>query len=115
VLLPNTVLTVLRGCPRSHARQGWEGLTGAILAAVAAKPEPVVFLLWGVYAQEQARGHGVDPSRHIVLASTHPSPRSARRATRSVPAFVGSAPFRRANEEVKARGLPCIEWDLTAP
>lgn len=115
VLLLNPVLTVRRGCPRSHAHRGWEELTGAILAAVAAKPEPIVFLLWGAHAQEQARGHGVYASPHIVLASTHPSPLSARRATRSVPAYIGSAPFRRANEELKARGLPRIEWDLAAP
>lgn len=115
VLLLNTILTVRRGCPGSHARRGWEGLTGAIVAAVAAKPEPIVFLLWGAHAQEQARDHGVDGSRHIVLASTHPSPRSARRASRGAPAFVGSAPFRRANEELDARGGLCIEWDLAAP
>jgi uracil-DNA glycosylase len=115
VLLLNTVLTVRRGCPGSHAHRGWEDLTGAVLAAVAARPEPIVFLLWGARAREQARRYGVDGWRHIVLASTHPSPRSARRASRSAPAFVGSAPFRRANEELRARGQPPIEWDLAAP
>lgn len=115
VLLLNTLLTVRRGRPRSHARKGWEGLTGAILAAVAAKPEPIVFLLWGAHSQEQARRHGIDGSRHIVLASTHPSPLSANRASRNARAFVGSAPFRRANAELKARGRPRIEWDLAAP
>jgi uracil-DNA glycosylase len=115
VLLLNAVLTVRRGCPGSHAHRGWEGLTGAILAAVAAKPEPIVFLLWGAQAQEQARRSGVDASRHIVLASTHPSPRSARRASRSARPFVDSSPFRRANEDLRARGRPPIEWDLAAP
>lgn len=85
VLLLNAVLTVRRGRPRSHAHQGWEDLTGAILAAVADKPEPIVFLLWGADAQELAKRCHVDGSRHIVLASTHPSLRSAKRATRSVP------------------------------
>jgi uracil-DNA glycosylase len=115
VLLLNTVLTVRRGCPSSHAHRGWERLTGAIVAAVAAKPEPIVFLLWGAHAQEQARRSGIDASHHIVLASTHPSPRSARRASHSAPAFVGSAPFRRANQELEKRGQPPIEWDLAAP
>lgn len=112
VLLLNTLLTVRRGEPTSHANQGWERLTGAIIAAVAAKPEPIVFLLWGAQAQAQARRSGIDASRHIILASTHPSPRSARRASHSARPFVGSAPFRRANEELVARGQPRIDWEL---
>jgi len=115
VLLLNTVLTVRRRPPRSHARRGWEELTGAILAVVAAKPETIVFLLWGAHAQEQARRHGVYAPRHIVITSTHPSPLSARRASGSAPPFVGSAPFRRANVELQALDLPRIEWDLAAP
>jgi uracil-DNA glycosylase len=115
VLLLNAVLTVRRGEPRSHANQGWERLTGAILAAVAAKPEAIVFLLWGAQAQEQARRSGIDASRHIVLASTHPSPRSARLASHSARPFVDSEPFRRANEELVARRQPTIDWDLAAP
>lgn len=115
VLLLNTVLTVRRGVAGSHANQGWERLTGAIVAAVAAKPEPIVFLLWGAPAQEQARRSGIDAVHHIVLASTHPSPRSARRDSHSAPRFVGSAPFRRANEELKKRNRPTINWDLAAP
>ncbi len=90
VLLLNTVLTVRRGMPGSHAHRGWEGLSGAIAAAVAAKPEPIVFLLWGAQAQTRRASHGGQP-------------------------FVGSAPFRRANEELVARGRPTIEWDLSAP
>ncbi len=116
VLLLNTVLTVRRECPGSHAHRGWEGLTAAIVAAVAAKPEPIVFLLSGAHALAQARRSGIEnASHHIVLPSTHPSPRSARRASRSAPPFVGSAPFRRANEELSERGWPSIEWDLAAP
>ncbi len=115
VLLLNTVFTVRRGCPGSHAHRGWEGLTGAIVAAVAAKPEPIVFMLWGAQAQEQARRIGIAASHHIVVASTHPSPRWARRASQSARPFVGSAPFRRANEDLKERGRQAIEWDLAAP
>jgi len=111
VLLLNTVLTVRRGEPGSHAHQGWERLSGAIVAAVAATPTPVVFLLWG--ARAQTRRGRIDESRHVVIASTHPSPRSARRASRSAPPFVGSAPFRRVNEALAERGQPAIDWDLT--
>ena len=113
VLLLNTVLTVRRGKPGRHAHHGWERLTGAIVAAVAAKPEPVVFLLWG--AQKQAKRGRIDESRHVVIASTHPSPRSARRTSRGASPFVGSAPFRRANEALAERGQPAIDWHLTTP
>lgn len=113
VLLLNAVLTVRRGIANSHAGQGWEHLTTAIVAAVAAKREPVAFLLWGNPAQAYRRY--IDEARHVVIASTHPSPLSARRASRGGPAFIASSPFRRANEALTARGQPPIEWDLTAP
>lgn len=113
VLLLNTVLTVRRGVANSHAGHGWELFTTAIVAAAAAKPEPVAFLLWG----NQARAYRglIDEARHVVLSSTHPSPLSARRASRGAPAFIGSAPFRRANEELTTRGQLPIEWDLGRP
>ena len=113
VLLLNTVLTVRHGEPRSHANRGWELFTGAVVAAVAAKPSTVVFLLWG--ARAQGFRTGIDEARHVVLAASHPSPLSARRPCGDAPPFAGSAPFRRANEDLKARDLPWIEWDLAAP
>ena len=50
VLLLNAVLTVRDGEPNSHAGKGWETFTDAVIRAVAAKDERVVFVLWGVYA-----------------------------------------------------------------
>ena len=46
-LLLNTTLTVEEGQPGSHAKRGWEQLTDALIAHVAAQPQPVVFMLWG--------------------------------------------------------------------
>ena len=51
VLLLNTVLTVAAGRAGSHSRLGWQTLTGEILAAVAALPQPIAFVLWGAPAQ----------------------------------------------------------------
>ena len=102
VLLLNTALTVREGKPNSHRRQ-WKGFTAAIVAMLAERPVPVVFLLWGEPAK--AAGQKIDRSRHIVVKSAHPSPLSAR-------GFTGSAPFRRANTELANRGLPPIDWDL---
>ena len=53
VLLLNTALTVEDGAPQSHAGRGWEALTDALLGAVAARPAPTVFMLWGASAQRK--------------------------------------------------------------
>jgi uracil-DNA glycosylase len=107
VLLLNTVLTVQHGDAGSHAGQGWERLTSAVVGAVAAKPGPIVFLLWGEAAKSKAGL--IDPSRHIVITSAHPSARLARSDPNG---FLGSQPFSRANDELRKRGAPPINWDL---
>ncbi|WP_428969181.1 uracil-DNA glycosylase [Sphingomonas sp. Xoc002] len=107
VLLLNSVLTVRMGQAASHQGRGWERFTDAVIRAVAAKPEPVVFILWGAYAQKKAgfvreMGEG----RHCVLTSVHPSPLSARGG------FFGSKPFSKANTFLVEHGQPPIDWAL---
>jgi uracil-DNA glycosylase len=92
VLLLNTTLTVEDGQPHSHAGRGWEVLTDALIAHVAAGPAPLVFMLWGAAAQRKAAL--LDTTRHRVLSANHPSPLSARRPP--VP-FIGCRHFSRAN------------------
>ena len=95
VLLLNSALTVEDGAPQSHANRGWETLTDALLARVAAQPDPAVFMLWGASAQRKRpliERPGL--AQHLVLQANHPSPLSALRPP--VP-FVGSRPFTRAN------------------
>lgn len=111
VLLLNTCLTVERDSPASHAKLGWERLTDQMVGAVAAERHPKVFMLWGAHAQAKAtlirEAGGAD---HLILASNHPSPLSARRPP--VP-FFGSRPFSRANDWLRARGAAIIDWDLS--
>src|SRR5215208_38254 len=64
VLLLNSVLTVEMGRAASHRDRGWERFAVAVVRLVNAKPEPVVFMLWGSYAQKKAAF--VDQSRHLV-------------------------------------------------
>ena len=110
VLLLNSVLTVRARQPGSHAHQGWEALTKAMLGAVATNPAPVVFLLWGGKAIRSV--HGLDLGRHLVFESTHPSPRSfSRQAGGTIP-FGRSAPFQSVNAALAQRGLAPIRWDL---
>ena len=54
MLLLNAVLTVRAGQPASHAKRGWEHVTDAAIRALNAKPERVVFLLWGAFASQKA-------------------------------------------------------------
>lgn len=110
VLLLNVVLTVGRDKAWSHVHPGWNHFNAAILAAVNAKREPIVFFLWGRRAQ--GAGAGLDESRHIVIRSSHPSGRSARRRCGDSPAFVGNAPFSRANADLTRRHRPPVNWDL---
>jgi uracil-DNA glycosylase len=104
VLLLNSVLTVERSMAASHQRKGWERFTDAIIRAVNEQPHPVVFILWGSYAQKKAAF--VDRSRHLVLTSPHPSPLSAHNG------FFGSRPFSRANDFLVSKGYSPIDWAL---
>ncbi len=106
VLLLNSVLTVEMGRAASHQGKGWELFTDAVVRIVAAKETPVVFLLWGAYAQRKAGF--VDQSRHLVIKSAHPSPLSAHNG------FLGSRPFSKANAFLEAKGRGAIDWALPA-
>jgi uracil-DNA glycosylase len=108
VLLLNSVLTVEMARAASHRERGWEKFTDAVIRLVAARPDPVVFILWGSYAQKKAafvediaRG-----GRHLVLKAPHPSPLSAHAG------FFGSRPFSQANAFLEGKGLAPIEWQL---
>jgi uracil-DNA glycosylase len=104
VLLLNSVLTVEAGLAGSHQGKGWERFTDAVIRLVNDRPQPVVFILWGSYAQKKAGF--VDRSRHLVLASAHPSPLSAHNG------FFGSKPFSKANDFLTAQGQRPIAWGL---
>jgi len=104
VLLLNSVLTVEMGRPASHREKGWERFTDAIVRLVNAKTEPVVFLLWGSYAQKKAAF--VDTSRHMVLKAAHPSPLSAHNG------FFGCRHFSQTNAFLESQGLAPIDWAL---
>ncbi len=107
VLLLNTVLTVEAGKPGSHQGQGWEAITDAVVAAVAARAGPCVFILWGSHAQKKARAiAGLVNGPHLLLQSAHPSPLSAYRG------FFGSRPFSQTNAFLQSQGRGAIDWRL---
>jgi uracil-DNA glycosylase len=105
LLLLNATLTVRAGAPRSHRHEGWETFTDEVIRVIAAKTDPVVFILWGEEARRKKSL--IDTSRHTVIESTHPSPQAARKG------FFGSKPFTRANYALLAAGREEIDWSLT--
>jgi uracil-DNA glycosylase len=104
VLLLNAVLTVEAGRPNAHQGKGWEHFTSRVIEVINQQCEHVVFILWGSYAQK--KGAAIDPARHLVLKSPHPSPLSAYRG------FFGSRPFSKTNAYLQMHGKSLIDWAL---
>ena len=102
VLLLNATLTVRARQAGSHQNKGWETFTDAVIHRLAETKEHLVFILWGNYAQK--KGAFIDPAKHLVIKSAHPSPLSAHNG------FFGSRPFSKTNQYLKAHGLTPIDW-----
>lgn len=103
VLLLNAVLTVRAHEPNSHKDKGWETFTDAVIRALNDRESPVVFMLWGNYAQKKQKL--IEASRHTVLTAAHPSPLSVKK-------FFGSRPYSAANGALRAMGKSEIDWQL---
>ena len=104
ILMLNAVLTVRAHTPNSHKNKGWETFTDAVISKVNEKTDPVIFLLWGAYAQKKLKL--IDTTRHLVIQSAHPSPLSARNG------FFGSKPFSSINSTLSSFGRAEIDWQI---
>ena len=102
VLLLNNVLTVEASLAASHKDKGWEKFTQKVIEVLNEKKENLVFILWGSPAQRKASM--VDPKRHFLIKSVHPSPLSSYRG------FFGSRPFSQANQYLKSKGIAEVDW-----
>ncbi|TWD94587.1 uracil-DNA glycosylase [Neobacillus bataviensis] len=105
VLLLNAVLTVQAGNPNSHKGLGWEKFTDRIIEILNDRETPVVFILWGRFAQQKQEL--ITSQRHYIIKSPHPSPFSANSG------FFGSRPFSRTNEFLRKIGQKEIEWTIS--
>lgn len=103
VLLLNAVLTVRAHAANSHKDRGWERFTDLVIDALDKRDQPVVFALWGAYAQK--KGKRITNPRHVVVTAAHPSPLSAR-------LFVGSRPFSAIDAALRQAGHTPIDWKL---
>lgn len=102
VLLLNSVLTTEEHKPQSHAKQGWEDFTDAIIKILSDKKDHCVFILWGNYAQSKKKL--IDTSKHYVLEGSHPSPLSAYRG------FFNQHYFSKTNNYLKQNKKTPIRW-----
>jgi len=102
VLLLNATLTVRAHSAGSHQNKGWETFTDAVIHHIAEEKEHVVFILWGSYAQK--KGEFINPNKHLVLKSPHPSPLSAHRG------FFGNKHFSKTNDYLRQTGQEPIQW-----
>jgi uracil-DNA glycosylase len=103
VMLLNAVLTVRAHEPNSHKDKGWETFTDAAIRALAERPDPVVYMLWGTYAKKKKKL--IDAKKDVVLTAAHPSPLSAAK-------FFGSKPFSAANRALEEMGEEPIDWQI---
>ena len=102
--LLNAVLTVEKNSPASHSKMGWEDFTDYIIETISEKNENVVFVLWGNYARGKKKL--IDPSKHKVIESAHPSPLSAYRG------FFGSKIFSQINDYLELHNRKTINFEL---
>ena len=104
VLLLNTLLTVRAHRAFSHKGKGWEQFTDAVIRAVNALDQPVVYMLWGRPAQEKTSM--LTNPKHLVLKAPHPSPLSAYRG------FFGCRHFSQCNAFLREHGVAEIDWQV---
>lgn len=102
ILLLNTILTVREGKPGSHRQQGWEIFTDYVIHLISQYHNNIVFLLWGAHALKKK--NLIDPGKHYILESPHPSPLSAYRG------FFGNKHFSKTNEYLKKYHKKEIIW-----
>jgi len=105
VLLLNSILTVRKGQPNSHRKIGWEEFTDKVIGILNKREQPLVFILWGKYAQSKSRL--VNGSRHLVLTGAHPSPLSANKG-----GYFDERYFSRTNDFLHEQGIPAIDWEI---
>jgi len=103
VLLLNATLTVQAHQAGSHQKKGWEEFTDAVIQYISANKTEVVFMLWGGFAKK--KGKHIDPNKHQILTSGHPSPLSANRGF-----WFDNKHFSKANTYLISKNKSPIKW-----
>jgi uracil-DNA glycosylase len=77
--------------------------TDAVITRLNERERPLVFLLWGAYAQRKIKL--IDTERHRIVTAAHPSPLSYKK-------FLGSQCFSAVNNALEELGEKPINWQL---
>lgn len=104
VLLLNAALSVRAGEAASHLKI-WDSFTKSVVQGLNAKNKPIVFVLWGNFAQKYERY--ITEDHHRILKTGHPSPLSANRGY-----WFGNKHFSQINEILKQCEQKPIHWVL---
>ncbi len=104
VLMLNAVLTVRAHAAASHKNLGWENFTDHIISMLNERNDPVVFVLWGAFAQSKEAL--ITNKIHFILKAPHPSPLSASRG------FFGCRHFSKINQFLLCNGKEPIDWNI---
>ncbi|MDC1448910.1 uracil-DNA glycosylase [Flavobacteriaceae bacterium] len=102
VLLLNAALSVRAGEAGSHLKY-WDSFTKSIVQGLNNDKRPIIFVLWGNFAQKYERF--ITEDRHRVLKSGHPSPLSANRGY-----WFGNKHFSQVNNILEQRSEKPINW-----
>lgn len=105
VLLLNAILTVRAHQAASHRDFGWEIFTNNVIQQLSHEKKHLVFILWGNFAR--SKKHLINPSKHLILESAHPSPLSANKG-----GFFNTKPFSKTNAFLVRNGLKAINWEI---
>lgn len=106
VLLLNSVFTVEKGRPGSHENLGWQLLCDKVIRSISVERQNIVFMLWGRQAQEKE--YLIDATRHLVLKSSHPSPKAIGARL----PFYGNGHFAKANDYLTQNGKAAVVWSV---
>ena len=107
IFLLNATLTVRAHKAGSHQKKGWETFTNRVIQLLSKEKENLVFILWGGYAKQKIKL--IDPKKHLILTSGHPSPLSANRGF-----WFGNRHFSKCNTYLKTKNKTPIDWGETS-
>ena len=106
VLLLNASLTVVQGKPGSNINL-WNIYTSNLISELN-KLDNLIFLAWGAFAHNKLKD--IDPIRHKIIVTSHPSPLSCMKKYSEFPCFNGSKPFSKINKLLHELDKEIIQW-----
>ena len=79
----------------------WTDFTEFIIERLNQSTNKIVFVAWGAFAHNKFKN--IDLLKHHLIVSSHPSPLSVYKQYKTFPAFSGSKPFSKINEQLEKK------------